>query len=247
MRRFFIDNINSIPGELDLPLEESRHINLVLRLKPGDRIVLFDAQGNRFLAEILKGNSQAITVTVLEELLKSPPLPKTILAQGLLKADHMDLIVQKAVELGATEVMPFVSTRSVAKYVDHKAEGRIKRWERIIKEAAKQCGYPGLARIHKPLNFQSVIGSLTPETLGIILWEEEKTTGLKRVFEELHPDDAVILVVGPEGGLTSDEVNYAIEAGFRAASLGELILRSETAAIASLAALQFHRGRMGDL
>ena len=78
------------------------------------------------------------------------------------------------------------------------------------------------------------------------LWEEEKRVGLKRVFEELHPGSAVILVIGPEGGLTGDEVNYAIKAGFRAASLGALTLRSETAAIASLAALQYHRGRMGD-
>lgn len=231
---------------MELPPEESRHISLVLRLKKGDRVTLFDPEGNLFLSEILKADSQRVYVRILKETPKLKRLPVTILAQGLLKADHMDLVVQKGVELGVTDIVPFTSIRSVARYAPGKIDGRLRRWSRIVKEAAKQSGYPGLASIRPPCDLNDVIEILAPDTKGIVLWEEERAKGLKGVLEGLKPDAPVMLLVGPEGGFTPAEVKRAIAAGFASASLGSLTLRSETAAIAALAALQFFRGRLGE-
>ncbi len=245
MKRFFVPKINVKSGNVKLPPEESRHICKVLRLKDSEQIEIFDEDGTTFVVEIVETDPQGVLARIVEKVASASKPPRVILAQSLLKADKMDLVVQKSVELAAAEIIVFPSKRSVAKYTAAKVEKRLQRWRRIAVEAAKQSGYPGRPEVTFVPDFETLVKNLAPKALGIMLWEEEKSAGLRALLSEHDLHAEVMLIIGPEGGFVEEEMELAEAAGVKIATLGALTLRSETAAIAALAATQFHRGVLG--
>jgi len=244
MPRFYVPCPRIENGMMRITGEEVRHIRKVLRLKEGDRISVFDGSTKEYEGPILKGGLSSILVRIenISSSLRESPLEIT-LAQSLLKGEKMDHIVQKATELGAREIIPFLSSRSIPLLDRSKTLRRHQRWERISVEASKQCGRgmpPGIALIQ---DYSVMIQSAPGNALRLILWEREGRR-LKEILESSE-EKGIFFVIGPEGGLSEEEMAYARERGFIPVTLGKRILRSETASLCFLSILQYEMGDMG--
>lgn len=245
VHRFFVT-----PQQLDSPLVhieggDVRHISRVLRLGPGDEILLLDGCGRAARARIESVHKDVVTCSILEYTAVSgePPL-RVILLQALPKGDKLEQIIQKAVELGVSEVWPVQTGRCVVQLAGEKAAARQSRWQRVACEAAKQCRRPVVPRVKLPLLWEEALTALPAGRLLLLPWEEETGAGLKNVLAGAPPA-TVVVAVGPEGGWEPREVELARTYGARTVSLGPRILRTETAGPAVLAALMFYWGDLG--
>jgi 16S rRNA (uracil1498-N3)-methyltransferase len=161
----------------------------------------------------------------------------------------MDAILRQAVELGVRRVVPFRSARSIPRLPAEKGAARAARWQRIAEEAARQTGRAHVPEVSGILSFEEILGMPLPEgTCRLIFWEEERETGFRETLEACRGNAAAFcLVIGPEGGLTAEEVGRARAAGFCSVSLGSSVLKVETAAPAVLAMLQYELGGLGGI
>ncbi len=219
----------------------------VLRLGPGDRIVLLDRKGTRFQAVIREVRRHHVLVTLEKPLPALAPSPVHMtLCQSLLKSQHMDLLVEKTSELGVDRVLPYVSERTVVKVDSDKAQGKLRHWQEIARSAAKQSDRVMPADIGPLYSYDQMLAALGNELgLKIILWEQEGIRSLKDLLRSHAPAPRVLAIVGPEGGFTEGEVEEAYEAGFVSVSLGRRILRAETAAISLVTIIQYEWGDLG--
>ena len=241
-RRFRIDpeKIRGRQAIIDDALE-IRHINKVLRLGVGEPVILFDGKGKEYQASIARISSAEISFLLTPEA-DSPRKEsslKIIFGAALLKSAKFDWLLQKVTELGVGEIVPFTSSHVVPRWGEDQAENRHARWEKIVAEAAKQCGRAVIPRILPPRSFEEVLGDDWGEVKKIILWEKEKAVVLTEAVA--HPS-GVFVLVGPEGGFSDEEAGQAQAAGFKPVRLGPRILRAETAGIAVVAILQFILG-----
>ncbi|HET9017047.1 MAG TPA: RsmE family RNA methyltransferase, partial [Thermomicrobiaceae bacterium] len=190
----------------------------MLRLRSGDPVVLFDGGGSEFPGLIVSLTAAGVTVAVgLPRASRADPVPAITLATSLLKADRFDWVVQKATELGVARIVPLLAERTVVSFRDGQATGRVARWERIAIEAAEQSGRVIVPEVNEPLPLAMLIGEVTRQPT-VVCWENEHRTSLDDVLPPDVPE--LLLIVGPEGGLTHDEVYRLVAAGARAASLG---------------------------
>jgi 16S rRNA (uracil1498-N3)-methyltransferase len=157
----------------------------------------------------------------------------------------MDLIIQKAAELGATEIMPVSTARSQRWLASNKATAKYERWRKISQEAARQCGRNRVPKISPLGNLSEVIRQAESSGVKLIFWEEESQGGLKQALAAASQTDLVYALVGPEGGFSLEEIAQAEAAGFQSVSLGRRVLRTETAAIVALSLLQYELGDLG--
>ncbi len=245
MRRFFVEEIVKKDGALSIKGPEARHISKVLRMGPGDRIILFDRKGSHVVASI-----GSITPHEVEVILKGPaprpsPSPvEIILCQALIRPSQMDYMVQKTSELGVARIFPFTSERTIVRLLKDRLGNRMRHWREIAASSAKQCGRIAPAEIEGPRSFRDLIIGFN-EVEGatkIILWEEEDGKDLKGLLRESRPPRTFVGVVGPEGGFSREEISIARDGGFIPASLGSRILRSETAASTLAAIVQYEWG-----
>jgi 16S rRNA (uracil1498-N3)-methyltransferase len=206
----------------------------VLRLRSGDALTLFNGDGGEFDAKILRIDRAAVTVLVGPHRAadRESPLHVT-LVQGLAGADRMDWVVQKAVELGVAEIRPVAMARSVARLDASRASKREAHWRSIAVSACEQCGRSRIPRVHALSSFEHWIAEPTSAELRVILAPDAEAS----LSALLRPEGPIELLVGPEGGLTDEEADAALGAGFRAVRLGPRILRTETAPLAALSAL----------
>jgi 16S rRNA (uracil1498-N3)-methyltransferase len=244
MRRFFIDEILGSQGSFAITGAEAKHIARVLRMGPGERLVLLDKVGGRFQAVIEGVNRHQVLVYI--ERAVPAPAPSSVhitLCQALLKSHPMDLVVEKTSELGVDRVLPYLAERTVVK-VDHdKSHGKVRHWQEIAQSAAKQSDRAKPAEIGPLCPFNEMLAFLRKEpALKILLWEQEATRSLKDLLRSNSPASRVLAMVGPEGGFTDREVKEAGEAGFVSVSLGGRILRAETAAISLVTLIQYEWG-----
>jgi len=156
----------------------------------------------------------------------------------------MEFILQKCTELGVDSIIPFVAERSIARLPENRETEKMNRWLRIVSEAARQSNRPTIPDLQSVKNYDELIES-ADQSLKLLLWEEENTNRLKSVLGSLPHPETVAVMVGPEGGLTKEEVEAATRAGFIPVTIGSRILRTETAGMAMLAILQFFWGDMG--
>jgi 16S rRNA (uracil1498-N3)-methyltransferase len=218
--------------------KEHHHLSKVLRIKPGERVWLVDEQGETYLAEVKEVRKQQTKLHIVERAEKVEAKIHLTLAQALIKSKRMDLLVQKATELGMDSFVPIEASRSVVK-IQEKKGSKLARWQKIAAEAAKQSRRSAVPAIHSPQPFRSFIANRT-ESKRLFL-SETKGRYLRDIFagEPKNPSQdgipSVIIAVGPEGGWTEEEEILALEKGFEAVSLGKHVLRSETAALAALA------------
>jgi 16S rRNA (uracil1498-N3)-methyltransferase len=244
MRRFFVEKIEPEQTSLSITEPESKHISKVLRMGPGDRFILMDGKGARFLALIESAGSHEVRVFLERPLPEPPPSPvEIILCQGLLKSRNMDYVFQKTSELGVDCVMPFSSERTIVTLKKDRLPGRMEHWREIARSSAKQSDRAMPARIENLLPLHGLMAKWKEEdALKVVLWEEEGSSDLKGLLREPSIHKKFIGMVGPEGGFSPREVEAAKGAGFVPASLGHRILRAETAAITVVAVVQYEWG-----
>jgi 16S rRNA (uracil1498-N3)-methyltransferase len=247
LRRFFVEELTVKTGALVLRGAEANHIRTVLRMVPGDRLTLIDSKGARVDAVIVSADRREVMVSLEKPLPSPPPSPVEItLCQALLRSHSMDLIIQKTSELGVDRILPFVSERTIVKPDEETVVNKLRHWREIALGATKQSGRMKPAEIGALCTFGELMDRWKgEEVLKIILWEEESMESLKTFLRSLQPPKKAIGVVGPEGGFSTGELKKAKSAGFVSASLGQRILRSETAAVTLTALLQYEWGDLG--
>jgi 16S rRNA (uracil1498-N3)-methyltransferase len=247
MRHFFIDPSATINSLVTIQQSEAHHIKNVLRLRPGDRIKLFDGTGFEYEAVIRKMSAEKVDVEILNKIratLRSGA--QIIVAQAFLKEKKMDDLVRKLCELGVAKWAPFFSQRSIAKPDANRLAGRTRRWHRIAAEALKQCRRADLPEIAGPLSFDEVLNLGKTCDLNIVFWEKDSTPlNSANESNETHPIRKILLMLGPEGGFTQQEIEMAEHSGFLLAGLGPRILRAETATLAAVTLVQYLYGDMG--
>jgi len=222
---------------------EAFHHLRVLRVVAGDKLEVFDGKGHAFEAEVLSVEQTAALLRLGTRRTEHHGRLVS-LVQALPKADKLELILQKGTELGAHAFFPAASERTVVRLKEANAESRRSRWQRIVEEAARQCGRSDVPTVHPVRGLLDAVRGLAPTTRVLLLDEEEKVLRLT----EAASQDArapLALVVGPEGGLSRPEVEALKALGGVSVSLGPLILRTETAALAALAVLRHHEGLLG--
>lgn len=227
-----------------LGADNLRYIKTVLRLKPGDMIIVFDGFGHEFEARIEDFSASGVNVCLGVQLPQADKAICITLAQAIPKAGKMDLIVKTAAELGADVIIPFTAARSVSRIEGEKASAKVARWQKIVREAARCSRSPQLAVIEPVLSFDDMLSRAAPDTQKLIFWEEEDQQNIRDVLNDPKCTKAVqyFVIVGPEGGLSRDEVARAKESGFISVSLGKRILKVETAAAAILSIIQYEKG-----
>lgn len=244
MRRFFVENDRITDNVAHILGEEVKHITKVLRLGKGDEVILFDEAGWEYRAKIINGNPKELKADILEKVFPQRESSlEIILGQGLPRLSKMDFIVQKATELGISQILTFNSHRSIPKLSGEKILKRVERWRKIALEATKQCGRNSIPYIGSPVDFSEILAKDLENGLKLMLWEGEAGS-LSKVFDASPDQNRFFVLVGPEGGFTYREVQEAEKASFNIVSTGKRILRSETASISILSVIQH---RFGDL
>jgi 16S rRNA (uracil1498-N3)-methyltransferase len=243
--RFPIQEAVTVGAQAALTGTDAKHIRTVLRLRPGDRVWLFDGSGAEFEAKIESLEGNRVIVAVIDAAAPRRESPVRIAAaQAILKEKKMDRIVRQITELGVDAWIPFSAERSVARPSPGKLAARIDRWHRIAAEAAKQCRRLKRLHIAPSTDFDGAIAQAEGFDVKILFWEEAPLEAGWPVFPA--PVSSVFLLVGPEGGLTGEEVDRARSSGFWPASLGPRILRAETAAVVACALAQHRYGDLGE-
>jgi 16S rRNA (uracil1498-N3)-methyltransferase len=245
MPRFYLPPGDWKPDALLLTGAEAHHARSVLRLQPGDKANVFDGRGLEIAAEVTAVASREVRLRKLAQFSTPPLRCRITLAQAIPKGKNMDLIVQKAVEIGAAEIVPVISDRTIVRIDPEEAEQKRAKWQSIAVEAAKQCGQNWLPEVQTPTALGNLfrerrgadlqlIGSLQPDALHLkqILFD----------YADAHDRNrpaSVLILIGPEGDFTPEELDLARRHGCRPLTLGPIILRVETAAIYCLSVLSY--------
>lgn len=239
MRHFIIEGAVHDGASITLPSSDAHHIRNVLRLKIGDEITVTSADGSRFDCELTQVDKDGVTARVVRQI----PAPERkgpilTLAQAIPKARKMDDIIRMACEIGAVEIIPVIAERSMTPDEKAVSPAKLERWRAIALSAARQSKSSTVTRIAEPVTTRQ-LAETTNETLRIAFWEDE-IQSLKSVLDSAPRPSSIILFIGPEGGLTRNEVEFLTSHGFLTASLGVTTLRTETAGIVALAAINHH-------
>ena len=236
MNRFFTDEA-IINNTVTLTDDAVHHIKNVIKLTEGEQIVLIKNK-KELLCRIDKIEKNSIIVYVVEELDSDSEPPYDItLFQGIAKGDKLDFIVEKAVEAGVMEIVPFKMARSIAKIEGKDVAKKVERFQKIAKSAAQQCGRLVIPKVQEPKTPKQV--DWDAFDLKLLCYEDENKTTLKEVLKSNSSAKRIALVIGPEGGISPEEVAFLTEAGFLSVSLGKRILRCETAGLYALANIQY--------
>jgi len=221
--------------------QTSVHVIRVLRLRLGDPITVFDGSGNDYAGEIVGTARRGVEVRVGagRPVDMESPL-RLVLLQGLCRGPRMDIVVQKATELGVSEIRPVLGERAVVRLAEERTAGRTEHWQRVAVSACEQCGRSRIPPVHAPAPLVEALAALEPGTHGLML-DPRAESGLPTA--PLAP--GLALLIGPEGGLTEAERELALSHSFAPVRLGPRILRTETAPLSALSILQFVSGDMG--
>lgn len=241
MHHFFADPSQVASDRIIITGPDVNHMKNVLRMKQGEAVLISDGTGRDYACEVESFETDRAVVRITSICDSRMELPSQIwLFQGLPKSDKMELIIQKAVELGAAAVVPVATKNAVVRLDEKKAQVRGKRWQAIAESAAKQSKRSRIPRIEPVMTLKEAF-SLTRDSrfdLCLIPYElEEGMDGMKKVLSQVAPGQKIAVFIGPEGGFDGEEIRQALEMGIRPVSLGSRILRTETAGLAILSVL----------
>ena len=241
MPRFFTPTDGLGDGIITIRGEDAHHIARALRMAEGDTVTVCDMQGREHTCRLDKIRDEEVICRILEtrEGATEPPVHIT-LYMAYPKGDKLETVVQKAVELGASEIVPFESSRCIKRPSPEKAERNTARLSRIAEEAAKQCGRSRIPEVRMPVSFSEALKSASRCDLAIFCYEGDGTRSLKQILGEAQQTRTVSVVVGCEGGFSREEAEAAAERGFAMANLGRRILRCETAPAFALSSIIYH-------
>lgn len=238
MDRFYAERIESEHATITSK-DEIKHITKVMRLHEGARVEVFDGRGAEAIAQIEKIEKEEILLKVLSHSEKQRELPVELtIYQGIPKAQKMELIIQKTTELGVCRIVPVRLERCVRR-IDQKEEKEIERWERIALEASKQSKRTVIPKIAYSMSFQELKQDLEGQDLAILFNEQEDSRSLKELLNEKQNIKRIGILIGPEGGFTSQEIEELIGIGAHSVTLGSRILRTETAAIHAASVISY--------
>lgn len=241
MYHFFVDRSQVNEKTAFIEGSDVNHIKNVLRMKPGEKIDVSDGSNTIYHCEIDRLEDSTVVCNVLSSEDSYAELPAQIyLFQGLPKADKMELIIQKAVELGVTAVVPMSTSRAVVKLDAKKEESKLKRWNGISESAAKQSGRTFIPQVESVMNFKQAVERMQSLTHKLIPYElSEDMEETRKLLYAVKPGESVGIMIGPEGGFEKEEITYALEHGIMPITLGKRILRTETAGMSILSVLGF--------
>ena len=227
----------SLNSEIELDPNAAQHIAKVLRMKKGFKLNLFNGDGFYYAAELTDVDRRSVRVAITERTAcDTESALETQLAIVISRGDRMDYAIQKATELGVHSIVPLTSERCEVKLTDEREDKRLKRWQQVAISACEQCGRARIPAIHSIQSLETYIsGPLAKDTLKLVLHHRD-TQDLTSISP---PPRSVCMLIGPEGGLTSDEIEAAKNQGFMACTLGPRVFRTETAPIAALSILQW--------
>lgn len=264
MSRFFVSKsmVDLKNGAVTITGEDVKHIGSVLRAAPGDLLELSDGAGTDYVVAVEQISKDSILtkITGSGPNTTEPPIDVTLF-QGIPKADKMEYIIQKCVEIGVKRIIPVITARTVVRFANKKdADSKVTRWSRIALEAAKQCDRGIVPEIGEPVSFDTAVKQAAEFDLKLLPYEEESRGSLRRQLKDFSaghaelPENkkasacrkcAVAVFIGPEGGFSPAEAEKAVLGGFASVTLGPRILRTETAGLAAAAIIMYELGDMG--
>lgn len=244
VQRYFVSNQQQKEDVFQIIGDDYHHIIRVMRMVIGDKIICVTPEQKSAICQITKITAESVHASVVQWNHVNTELPIQItIASGLPKADKLEFVIQKGTELGAYEFIPFLAARSITKWDEKKAQKRVARLQKIAKEAAEQSHRHLLPTVHQPLTMKKLIAHSKDYQHKLIAFEEDAKSGEKSTFAHILSTvanaEALLIVFGPEGGLTEGEVEQLKAAGFLTCGLGPRILRTETAPLYALAAASY--------
>ena len=241
MHHFFADPSQVAEDTVTITGPDVNHMKNVLRMKPGEALLVSDGTGNDYQCEIERLEADRAVVRICQAFCSQMELPSRIwLFQGLPKADKLEFIIQKAVELGAEAVMPVATKNAVVRLDAKKAQSKRKRWQSIAESAAKQSKRSRIPRVETVMSLKEAFGFIKEQGFDLCLIPYEQAQGMetmKEALAQVSSGQSIAVFIGPEGGFDESEIKLALEHGVRPVSLGKRILRTETAGLAILSAL----------
>ncbi|MDO4789076.1 MAG: 16S rRNA (uracil(1498)-N(3))-methyltransferase [Johnsonella sp.] len=239
MQHFFVKPEQIFEGRARIEGEDHKHISRVLRMKPGEELMISDGSDWDYLCRIESIGEEEILLKIEEENISPKELPsKLFLFQALPKSDKMELIIQKAVELGVYEIIPFISRRVIVKLDEKKIRSKLQRWRAIALSAAKQSGRSIIPEIKEPMDFQAALCYAKDFDRKLIPYElADDIRASANLLSSIKKNENIAVFIGPEGGFEKGEIEAAKDRGFEAITLGGRILRTETAGFVILSNL----------
>lgn len=247
MRHFFQSAGPASDGSIVLDAGEAHHAAQVIRLQAGDRAVVLDGRGGEYACEVRAVSRREVRLQVEQVRRHESPSCRVRLVQAITKGKSFELILQKAVELGAAEIVPLLTERVVARPASHEFADKQTKWQQLAVEALKQCGAKWLPRIFPPMPAASVVALDQQTSLVLVAALSADARHMRATFEEFivhhgRPPESISMWIGPEGDFSPAELEFVLRAGGRPVSLGSQVLRSETAAIYALSVLGYELG-----
>lgn len=239
MTRIFTDQPLQTDAVVELGKDAARHLVTVLRFQAGQRLILFNGHGGEFEAEVAAASPKSVTVSVLAEYAVERESPLvTRLGIGISRGDRFDWVLQKATELGVSEVFPLYTERTEVKLKGDREEKKQRHWQQVIVSACEQSGRTRVPRLHAP----TLLIEWLPVSADIKLLLHHRSDRTLHSLQQMEPS-SVALLIGPEGGLSEQEIEQGAAAGFQSLTLGPRVFRTETAPVVALGLLQ---GLWGD-
>lgn len=248
MHKFFVKTDNIINDNIIIEGEDHQHATKVLRLKIGDKIQICDGAKNEYFCVIDEVNKKQIKCNIIEHFINQNESNLNItLFQGLPKAQKMELIIQKGVEIGVKEFQPIITERVVVKTEGRDLNNKLDRWNRISYEAAKQSNRGVVPNVNEIIDFKEAIDKLKNFDAVFVPYEKEKTKGFKKVLKEVNNVKNIAIIIGPEGGFSENEIDILVKNNFIPITLGPRILRTETAGLVAASIILYELDDIGGI
>jgi 16S rRNA (uracil1498-N3)-methyltransferase len=240
MSRFFVNKENVKNNKIFIDGQEAKHLTTVMRLTEGDKVVVFDGTGKEYIGFIQSVNKKNVVVGIIEtKISKKEALHNITLVQAIPKKEKMDYIVEKATELGVKKIIPVITDRTIVIFDEPKKIKRKERWERLALAAAKQCNRTDVPEIDDVTDYYQLMETISEYDVCIFAWLSDDTKPLKEVIKDIGKGN-IIVFIGPEGDFTESEVDMIKEnAKINFVSLGERVLKSDTAGLYVLSCLNY--------
>lgn len=245
MQRYFVQSQQIRNKTIHITNDDVHHIKKVMRFRVGAKLICVDGVGNDYLVEIIEMGKQEIICQILQATPSTgEPQCEIVLAQAIPKGERFDFVLQKATELGVTRIIPFHSSRTVVKIHSDKAVKKRERWQRIVKEAAEQSGRGIIPQVDLPVSWKELLVQVSEFQAAWIAYEQGGQS-LRTCLESETDLKQILLIIGPEGGFTPEEITEVSLAGGIPITLGPRILRTETASLVALSSILYATDELG--
>ena len=240
MPRFFVDKSNIEENRIIINGADAHHIARSLRMAEGEEAVICDGEGSEFRCTLTRIRDDECECRIIEALSSGAESPvKITLCMAYPKGDKLETVIQKAVELGCDRIIPFESSRCIKRPKAEKAEKQTARLQRIAEEAAKQCGRARIPEVLSPISYKQMLVEANKSEFSLLCYENEDGLSIKDALKKEKAKESISIIVGAEGGFAPEEVTLATEAGCLSVTLGNRILRCETAPLFALTAISY--------